>query len=55
MAIALGKRITEIKMGLMNSTKASNDGVAKIEAIYTKEAPRAVKKFYLLDAKRWIQ
>ncbi|MBB6276561.1 hypothetical protein [Porphyromonas circumdentaria] len=54
-AVVLGKRIAEIKRRLLDSTKASNDAVAKFEEIQTKEAPPTVKNFYLLDTKRWIQ
>ena len=54
-AIVLGKRIAEIKNGLANSTKASNEVVAKLEESQSTQTPSITKKYFLLDAKRWIQ
>lgn len=54
-AIVLGKRIAEIKNGLANSTKASNEVVAKLEESQSTQTPSITKKYFLLDARRWIQ
>lgn len=54
-AVVLGKRIAEIKNGLANSTKASNEVVAKLEVSQSTQTPSITKKYFLLDAKRWIQ
>ncbi|MBR8702964.1 hypothetical protein IX332_001604 [Porphyromonas levii] len=54
-AIVLGKRIAEIKNGFANSTKASNEVVAKLEETQSTQTPSITKKYFLLDAKRWIQ
>ncbi|MBR8763616.1 hypothetical protein IX335_000831 [Porphyromonas levii] len=54
-AIVLGKRIAEIKNGLADSTKASNEVVAKLEEKQSTQTPSITKKYSLLDAKRWIQ
>lgn len=54
-AIVLGKRIAEIKNGLADSTKASNEVVAKLEVSQSTQTPSITKKYFLLDAKRWIQ
>ncbi|MDD7438193.1 MAG: hypothetical protein PUK66_05065 [Bacteroidales bacterium] len=54
-AIVLGKRIAEIKNGLADSTKASNEVVAKLEVSQSPQTPSITKKYFLLDAKRWIQ
>lgn len=51
----MGKRIAEIKNGLANSTKASNEVVAKLEENQSTQTPSITKKYFLLDAKRWIQ
>ncbi|MBR8769612.1 hypothetical protein [Porphyromonas levii] len=53
--IVLGKRIAEIKNGLADSTKASNEVVAKLEENQSTQTPSITKKYFLLDAKRWIQ
>lgn len=54
-AIVLGKRIAEIKNGLADSTKASNEVVAKLEESQSTQTPSITKKYFLLDARRWIQ
>lgn len=54
-AIVLGKRIAEIKNGLADSTKACNEVVAKLEVSQSTQTPSITKKYFLLDAKRWIQ
>lgn len=54
-AIVLGKRIAEIKNGLADGTKASNEMVAKLEESQSTQTPLITKKYFLLDARRWIQ
>lgn len=54
-AIVLGKRIAEIKNGLADSTKASNEVVAKFEESQNTQTQSITKKYILLDARQWIQ
>lgn len=54
-AIVLGKRIAEIKNGLADGTKASNEMVAKLEESQSTQTPSITKKYFLLEARRWIQ
>ena len=54
-AIVLGKRIAEIKNGLADSTKACNEVVAKLEEKQSTQTPSITKKYFFLDAGRWIQ
>ncbi|MBR8764692.1 hypothetical protein IX336_000043 [Porphyromonas levii] len=54
-AIVLGKRIAEIKNGLADGTKASNEMVAKLEESQSTQTPSITNKYFLLDARRWIQ
>lgn len=54
-AIVLGKRIAEIKKGLADSTKASNEMVAKLKERQDTQTQSITKKYFLLDARRWVQ
>lgn len=54
-AATLGERINELSKILSKSTQANSEVMARLENSQNKLTPPITRKYYLLDAKRWIQ